>query len=361
MEYGRKERGCIGLGIKGGTIATFICGWVLSCLGCELGLYAAAWCWWLVVAEVGAVTYRRVECGYLPCRVGSIPNAGIKVSGGGARIIRFLALTAGQSRVTWLWVRGGGPRFHNVLEGGIGVGWWGVLGAIGLVYHGLGDSRAMGKCGVWVVLSFGLLDVLCGVYVQYDTLSRLIKISYSLSFENQIMLPLHFTYASANWSFSCALCSDYDDVTPSDTYSVQAPSGGVTDWYQSQGYREPGRISRFYTSAGNPVKEILLKLNLPDHRSILMDSKMEVKDSQNFTCIIVEEFSSCCSETHTMSHSLPGIFDASQKAGRSGNLSSSAAYNISSFSKPFSNITFHRSVDVAIYSNKASIHCILNF
>ncbi|GKG37993.1 hypothetical protein Tco_0457216, partial [Tanacetum coccineum] len=24
------------------------------------------------------------------------------------------------------------------------------------------------------------------------------------------------------------LCSDYDDVTPSDTYSVQAPSGGVT-------------------------------------------------------------------------------------------------------------------------------------
>ncbi|GJU23104.1 hypothetical protein Tco_1156446 [Tanacetum coccineum] len=25
----------------------------------------------------------------------------------------------------------------------------------------------------------------------------------------------------------------------SDTYSVQASSGGVTDWYQSQGYREP--------------------------------------------------------------------------------------------------------------------------
>ncbi|GJR01629.1 hypothetical protein Tco_0524613 [Tanacetum coccineum] len=34
---------------------------------------------------------------------------------------------------------------------------------------------------------------------------------------------------------------------------------------------------RFDTSAGNPVKEILLKLNLPDHRSILTDSKMEVK------------------------------------------------------------------------------------
>ncbi|GKD46506.1 hypothetical protein Tco_1271151, partial [Tanacetum coccineum] len=32
-------------------------------------------------------------------------------------------------------------------------------------------------------------------------------------------------------------------------------------------------VERFYTSAGNPVKEILLKLNLPDHRSILTDSK----------------------------------------------------------------------------------------
>ncbi|GKA81505.1 hypothetical protein Tco_0788197, partial [Tanacetum coccineum] len=30
----------------------------------------------------------------------------------------------------------------------------------------------------------------------------------------------------------------------------------------------------FYTSAGNPLKEILLKLNLPDHMSILTDSKV---------------------------------------------------------------------------------------
>ncbi|GJQ92654.1 hypothetical protein Tco_0003793 [Tanacetum coccineum] len=29
--------------------------------------------------------------------------------------------------------------------------------------------------------------------------------------------------------------------------------------------------------AGNPVKEILLKLNLPDHRSILTDSKIHIK------------------------------------------------------------------------------------
>ncbi|GJS34856.1 hypothetical protein Tco_0533238 [Tanacetum coccineum] len=44
-------------------------------------------------------------------------------------------------------------------------------------------------------------------------------------------------------------------------------------------------VLRFDTSAGNPIKEILLKLNLPDHRSILTDSKeyvkmvMEVPDS----------------------------------------------------------------------------------
>ncbi|GJY31601.1 retrovirus-related pol polyprotein from transposon TNT 1-94 [Tanacetum coccineum] len=36
-------------------------------------------------------------------------------------------------------------------------------------------------------------------------------------------------------------------------------------------------VERFDTSAGNPVKDILLKLNLPDHMSILIDLKMEVK------------------------------------------------------------------------------------
>ncbi|GKA59730.1 hypothetical protein Tco_0759043 [Tanacetum coccineum] len=36
-------------------------------------------------------------------------------------------------------------------------------------------------------------------------------------------------------------------------------------------------LERFNTTAGNPVKEILLKLNLPDHRSILTDSKEYIK------------------------------------------------------------------------------------
>ncbi|GJV09639.1 hypothetical protein Tco_1351180 [Tanacetum coccineum] len=36
-------------------------------------------------------------------------------------------------------------------------------------------------------------------------------------------------------------------VKRQDYGTLQAPSGGVTDWYQSQGYREPGRISSLPT------------------------------------------------------------------------------------------------------------------
>ncbi|GJR19052.1 hypothetical protein Tco_0967579 [Tanacetum coccineum] len=42
--------------------------------------------------------------------------------------------------------------------------------------------------------------------------------------------------------------------------------------------------SRFDTSAGNPVKEILLKLNLPDRKSILKDSKIYI-DGMSFLII----------------------------------------------------------------------------
>ncbi|GJU25945.1 hypothetical protein Tco_1164566 [Tanacetum coccineum] len=34
-------------------------------------------------------------------------------------------------------------------------------------------------------------------------------------------------------------------------------------------------LERFYTSAGNPIKEILLKLNLPDHRILKDGSEVE--------------------------------------------------------------------------------------
>nr|GEW21279.1 hypothetical protein [Tanacetum cinerariifolium] len=38
-------------------------------------------------------------------------------------------------------------------------------------------------------------------------------------------------------------------------------------------------IERFYTSAGNPVKEILLKLNLPDHSDEVVKLKYFKKDA----------------------------------------------------------------------------------
>ncbi|GJS38789.1 hypothetical protein Tco_0563832 [Tanacetum coccineum] len=58
-------------------------------------------------------------------------------------------------------------------------------------------------------------------------------------------------------------------------------------------------LERFNTLAGNPVKEILFKLNLPDHRSILMDWKVtptkpgrmtKLNSSPNFiaNCFIVD-------------------------------------------------------------------------
>ncbi|GJW45709.1 hypothetical protein Tco_0077355 [Tanacetum coccineum] len=46
----------------------------------------------------------------------------------------------------------------------------------------------------------------------------------------------------------------------------------------TQGYPlDSVEVLRFDTLAGNPAKEIVLKLNLPNHRSILTDLKIEVK------------------------------------------------------------------------------------
>ncbi|GJZ65056.1 hypothetical protein Tco_0621752 [Tanacetum coccineum] len=60
------------------------------------------------------------------------------------------------------------------------------------------------------------------------------------------------------------------------------------------------------TSAGNPVKEILLKLNLPDHKSILMDSKVNPTKHRLMTKSIKDkEFqrSFCHSDTERVSRS----------------------------------------------------------
>ncbi|GKA04225.1 hypothetical protein Tco_0677006 [Tanacetum coccineum] len=46
--------------------------------------------------------------------------------------------------------------------------------------------------------------------------------------------------------------------------------------------------------AGNPVKEILLKLNLPDHRSILTDSKIHIKMEMERRSVKVKELQERC-------------------------------------------------------------------
>ncbi|GJZ26248.1 hypothetical protein Tco_0570501 [Tanacetum coccineum] len=69
------------------------------------------------------------------------------------------------------------------------------------------------------------------------------------------------------------------------SYEVSVSAEGVEELKRKvkiKGEKKEALLTlRFDTSAGNPVKEILLKLNLPDHRSILTDSKMEVKDVRN--------------------------------------------------------------------------------
>ncbi|GJW43489.1 hypothetical protein Tco_0072288 [Tanacetum coccineum] len=58
--------------------------------------------------------------------------------------------------------------------------------------------------------------------------------------------------------------------------------GDLCDSFLNQTLGQLERNDRFYTSAGNPVKQILLKLNLPDHRK-LKDGG-EVKEFQRSFC-----------------------------------------------------------------------------
>ncbi|GJY16564.1 hypothetical protein Tco_0386986 [Tanacetum coccineum] len=54
------------------------------------------------------------------------------------------------------------------------------------------------------------------------------------------------------------------------------------------------KVLRFDTSAGNPVKKILLKLNLSDHRSILTDSKEYLKMVMERQSVKVKEIQERC-------------------------------------------------------------------
>ncbi|GJW69103.1 hypothetical protein Tco_0123527 [Tanacetum coccineum] len=61
------------------------------------------------------------------------------------------------------------------------------------------------------------------------------------------------------------------------SYEVSVSAEGVEELKRKvkiKGEKKEALLTLRQKPAGNPVKEILLKLNLPDHRSILMDSKV---------------------------------------------------------------------------------------
>ncbi|GKE00044.1 hypothetical protein Tco_1388027, partial [Tanacetum coccineum] len=57
------------------------------------------------------------------------------------------------------------------------------------------------------------------------------------------------------------------------SYEVSVSAEGVKELKRNFDESDTYVLERFNTPAGNPIKNILLKLNLSDHRSILMDSK----------------------------------------------------------------------------------------
>ncbi|GJX35642.1 hypothetical protein Tco_0247199 [Tanacetum coccineum] len=64
------------------------------------------------------------------------------------------------------------------------------------------------------------------------------------------------------------------------SYEVSVSAEGVEELKRKvkiKGEKKEALLTLRQKPAGNPVKEILLKLNLPDHRSILTDSKIKVK------------------------------------------------------------------------------------
>ncbi|GJR63294.1 hypothetical protein Tco_1505456 [Tanacetum coccineum] len=63
----------------------------------------------------------------------------------------------------------------------------------------------------------------------------------------------------------------------------------------TQGYPlDSVEVLRFNIIAGNPVKEILLKLNLPDHRLIITDSKGQIKMEMERRSVKVKELRERC-------------------------------------------------------------------
>ncbi|GKA41523.1 hypothetical protein Tco_0734183 [Tanacetum coccineum] len=103
------------------------------------------------------------------------------------------------------------------------------------------------------------------------------------------MDSMHSTLSMSRLRCTSLRGAFYDDEKLSKLYRYfihdPARTGGSLQGYLLDSVDSP--LERFDTSAGNPIKEILLKLNLSDHRSILTDSKcrsIKVKEFQRSFC-----------------------------------------------------------------------------
>ncbi|GJX14060.1 hypothetical protein Tco_0205818 [Tanacetum coccineum] len=110
----------------------------------------------------------------------------------------------------------------------------------------------------WLVTYAILLNQICDKLERNDGADA-IRINQTCS-SNIVEFTLIVMYASETFRRDNAEHAMFDEFL-SDTYVLE----------------------RFDTSAGNPVKEILLKLNLPDHRSILTDSKLTPTNYRRMT------------------------------------------------------------------------------
>ncbi|GJR27915.1 retrovirus-related pol polyprotein from transposon TNT 1-94 [Tanacetum coccineum] len=91
---------------------------------------------------------------------------------------------------------------------------------------------------------------------------------------------LYLTASRPDLQFAICMCARYQARPTKKHLNAKVEAILKSDWTEKDQIDNFLKERRFYTSAGNPVKEILLKLNLPDHR-ILKDGG-EVLKLKNF-------------------------------------------------------------------------------
>ncbi|GJS21453.1 hypothetical protein Tco_0450085 [Tanacetum coccineum] len=137
--------------------------------------------------------------------------------------------------------------------------------------------------------------VRCFVYLGYGVLGYSGTV-FRTSWVRRIGLLQYGVLAESVlfWIFDQSIIYDiYTDVDAA--YSSTSCNGLLIR--QNLGYYDESNtlvLERFNTSAGNLVKKILLKLNLPDHRSILTDLKIYIKMDMERRSVKVKELRERC-------------------------------------------------------------------